>query len=269
MADESEQFRIPKQPKVALVGDSVLAGLGVHGRSYGRLTAKQLDAVEVLQLARSTYTVLDALEKIERLKAFGPDLVIVCVGGSDALVHPSRSLERLMDRYAPKSWQGADGLEPRPWFTGTRYERARQRATTFAKVTVKNIGIRMTGGYQRVPLPLFDVKFGELLDSILSLGSTVVVVGLHDCDERLFPRSNRARAPYEAAIQQHVADRPGVVLVEIKDLLVPWDDYLPDHAHLSEQGHAKVTAAMIENIERIDRVRPSSAMVGRHRTVDA
>src|SRR5947209_765923 len=112
---------------VAIIGDSVIAGLGVGGRSYGKLVAERLGAKRFLRLARSMNTVNNAVESLERLQSDPPDIAIVSVGGSDGLVHAGSWVQRALDNHGPKSWQGTQGLDPRAYLSGTARERLRQR----------------------------------------------------------------------------------------------------------------------------------------------
>lgn len=232
-------------PRVALIGDSVMAGLGVRGKSFGMLIAQQLAASEVLVLARSEWTVLHAVDSLPRLQSFQPDLVLCAIGGSDAMVHVGRTAQNLISRFGPKSWRGTAGLEPRPWFSSKRLLRYRQVAGTAAKLVVKNIGVRCTGGYRRVEPDVFAETYPHLLNELLATGATVVCICPAGVDELFFPRTTRSGREYLPVLLQAAADRPDVVLVETDDLLRKWEDYLPDHAHLNPAGHRKVADSVI------------------------
>ena len=237
--------------KVALVGDSVIAGLGVHGRSYGRLTAECLGAAHVLRLARSTHTVVNARGHIDRLWEFNPDLIIMSVGGSDCLVHAGHAAQSLLDRLAPKSWQGIEGLEPRPWFSGEKAERRRQKVTGMLKLLLKHIGIALTGGYRRVPPKEFATALQHLLSSLDGMGARIVFVGLHELDDRLWPRSNDSICEYNQIIQSQLLQYPRIVFVDPNPHLDRWSDFCVDHAHFNERGHANVTRAILEALRPI------------------
>jgi lysophospholipase L1-like esterase len=241
----------PPQLKVALLGDSVIAGLGVHGRSYGRIVAEELGASQVLRLARSTHTILNAVGHLGRLREYEPDLVIVSVGGSDCIVHAGRAVQNLLDRFAPKSWKGIEGLEPRPWFSGEKAERGRQRVTGTVKLVVKRVGIALTGGYRRVPPVQFEPALQELLAALDGIGCIVAMVSLHEVDDRLWPRSNASAREYNATTRAHLATYPRVVYLDPNPLLRRWEDFCADHAHLNEHGHARVASMLLDALSSV------------------
>jgi lysophospholipase L1-like esterase len=248
MIDSNGHRLLPAEPKVAVLGDSVIAGIGVRGRSYARAVAKELNAAHLLQLARSTHTILDAVGHIDRLREFEPDLVIVSVGGSDGLVHAGVAMQKLLDRFAPKSWQGIEGLEPRPWFSDERMEKWRQKATSAAKLIVKRIGVKLTGGYRRVPPEQFKPAVEELFAGLDSLNCNIVIMGLPRADDKLWPGTNAGAPDYLGAILAGVRRYPNFFYVDPEPLVVRWDDFCVDHAHFNESGHAKVTAAILAEL---------------------
>jgi lysophospholipase L1-like esterase len=239
---------LPSQPKIALLGDSVLGGLGVRGRSYGHLVGEDLRAVKVLGFARSGFTVLNAVGRLDKLRSFGPDLVIVGVGGSEALVHAPASVQRLLDRYGPRSWRGVDGLEPAVWLASGWRARFAQVAAMAPKLVVKHASIRWGDGYRRLPPEEYVAGLIALLDGLSELGCRVVVVGVHQPNRWLWPRSGFSCAIYEQLTYETASRYDNVVLVEPKLLLQKWSDYTHDHAHLSHTGHAKIAGEVLRSL---------------------
>ncbi|MHA3702946.1 SGNH/GDSL hydrolase family protein [Jatrophihabitans sp. YIM 134969] len=232
---------MPARPRVVALGDSVIAGYGTGGRSYVDEIAGRLDADRVMSYARSTFTVLDAVRMLDRVQRFEPDLALVNLGGSDGLVHAGEAVENLLARFAPKSWRGVEGLEPKPrGRAATKIGELRQQATGLAKLVLKHIGVRLTGGYRRVTPDRFEPEFETVVRTLTEAGVFVVVVGLHTPDERLWPRSTASGHEYEAATQRVLTRYPDAVFVDPRPVLLRWDDFLVDHAHFSETGHHKV-----------------------------
>ena len=224
------------------------------GRSYAKLVAERLEASRTLRLCRSTYTVLDAVDKLDRVHAQRPDVAIVSVGGSDGLVHAGAWVQRMLDNHGPKSWQGMQGLDPRAYLSGTRRQRVRQRATSLIKVTVKHVGIRLTGGSRRVDPDAFADGVRDLFAGLAELDCVVIVVGLHMPDEKLFPRSTASLLEYERLTTAALASHPDFVFVRTQGLLDTWDDFLVDHAHFCESGHAKVAQAVLAALSKRSQV---------------
>lgn len=239
----------PTGPSVVVLGDSTAAGLGVRGRSYGTVLAEQLGARRVRRLARSEHTVRHALAHLPALAEDRPDLVVVGVGGADAVVHVARPVHRLVARFAPESWGGTTGLEPRAVLPEGRRARVRQLVGTAGKLAVKHVGVRVGSGWVRTELEDFAELYPQLVDGLLDLGATVVTVSSHLVDARLFPRSPASIQRYNAVIEAVVAARPQVVHVRAEGLLDRWSDFLPDHCHATPAGHAKIAAAIARALD--------------------
>lgn len=236
-----------KEPaRLLIVGASSAAGLGVRGRSFAVRFAETLGGhVEVLQLARTTQTVADlGPEALARIREFRPDLVVCCCGAAEAFVHPSRLLQRLLDRFAPRSWRGVAGLEPRARYSRSRLKRLRQLLTTRCKGLLKRAIIAVTGGYHRLPAEVFEARLRELLD--VWAGCPTVLIGLWRVDDRLFPRSNAVLDRHDRILRAIAADRDDVRYVATTDAVRRWDDFLADHAHLNDDGHDRIAALIAE-----------------------
>ena len=145
-----------------MLGDSVIAGLGSPGdptrdwcpRSWTARPSSSLPVAHTQSSMRSVTSTSSAPSI-----PIGPR-----VGGRQRRSSPrGYDPKKLMDRFAPKSWQGIEGLEPRPWFSGQRAERARQKTTMVAKLALKHVAVRATGGYRRVPPDQFAAALEQLM----------------------------------------------------------------------------------------------------------
>jgi lysophospholipase L1-like esterase len=226
--------------RIAVVGSSHSAGLGVHGRSFAVRAADLLGA-ETLQLSRSAQVVDQVgAEAIAEITAFRPELVVVSFGAAEAHVHPSRFLQAVLDRFAPASWRGPDGVEPRPYFSRRPARRLAQRLVSRTKVLVKRVLIAATGGFHRLSAADFEAGLRDLLDRLGP--APKVLVGLWPVDERMFPRSNPVLRHNDAILRAVAAERDDAVYLDTAGSVRCWDDFLDDHAHLNEAGHERVAA---------------------------
>jgi hypothetical protein len=231
--------------RVAVLGSSHSVGLGVHGRSFAVRAAELLGADGTLQLSRSAQLVSQVgADTLDAIDGFAPTLVIVSFGAAEGHVHPSRFLQAVLDRFAPASWRGPDGIEPRPYFSQRPRRRLAQRAVSRAKVLVKRLLIGLTGGFHRLPAAEFEAGLRGLLDRLGP--APKVLVGLWPVDERMFPRSNPVLRRNDAILRMMAAERPDAVYVDTATAVRRWEDYLDDHAHLNESGHERVAALIAE-----------------------
>lgn len=236
-------------PVVAILGDSVAAGLGVHGRSYAVLLAEHLQAREVVQLAKSTHTVVHARAHVPTLRELAPDVVVVAVGSSDGMVHPGRTVDVVLNRFAPKSWQGVEGLEPRAVYSRSRRKRLRQLVTNSVKVPAKHLGILVTGGYRRVELPQFEQEFDLLMSDLTELGALLVVVGIGNFGRVQFPHTEQSVRRYREVIERRARRTPRTIVVDPREVLRTWQDYGPDQCHPNDTGHARVADLLARRLE--------------------
>lgn len=236
--------------RVAIVGSSHSAGLGVHGRSFAVRAAELLGADAILQLSRSAQTVAGA--DADAVIAFDPDVVIVSYGAAEAHVHPSRVLQSLLDRYAPASWRGPDGVEPRPYFSARPRRRLVQRSVSTVKVLLKRTLIGLSGGFHRMGAADFEAALRTLLDRLGP--APKILVGLWRVDDRTFPRTNPILGDHDAVLRAVAASRDDTVHVPTAPAVRYWSDFLADHAHLNDRGHDRVAALIAAAVagKRID-----------------
>ncbi|MEQ7847220.1 SGNH/GDSL hydrolase family protein [Nocardioides kribbensis] len=238
----------PRGPRLLLMGGSTATGLGVRGRSFGRLCAERLGSASVLDLTGSGPLIDEAMLRAEEIRQFRPDVALVCCGHAEVLVHPPQRFQACLERFAPASWHGVAGLQPRPYFsTSSSARRFRQRLTSWAKVRVKRGAMRL-GSHQRMDLPDFADHLDALLALLREAGTRVLVVGTWPIDEDLFPRSNQAWEAL-AAVLREAAAKHGAEFVDPTPELDVWGDYLADHMHWSASGHERLAGVVTARID--------------------
>jgi lysophospholipase L1-like esterase len=225
---------------VVVLGDSMSVGFGAGGRSYGAVVSEALGAEKFVNLAALGRTTRQMMEEdTVTVAALRPDVVLAYAGMADSLPHPGERIQRIIERFAPPSWHGVDGLHRRAYFSGSRLRRAQQWVEATAKTTLKRTFIHLTGGYTRMN----PEDFGVCLDGMLTeleRHAAVVSVGMFNADERRFPLQQRLNQPFRAQRFAVLADHPRVVPAEIIQRLRCWDDFMSDHAHWNAEGHAAV-----------------------------
>jgi hypothetical protein len=176
----------------------------------------------------------------KEIRQFGPTVAVICAGVSESMVHPGPSAQRVIERWAPESWHGVSGLQPRAYYSDKTLRRIRQKVTSEIKVAVKGGVIWLSKGRSRMSPEDFGRNLDALLDLFASLDCPTIVVGLWRTDERLFPRTNAAFARAQREIERSVDQHSAARLLAVRDKLDYWGDFLDDRFHLNDRGHRRV-----------------------------
>jgi lysophospholipase L1-like esterase len=236
--------------RIAVLGSSSSTGFGTGGRSYGTLVGQALGAGCVENLSKfGRTTELMVEEDLPLVAALSPDLVIVEAGMGDSLPHPGQWVQGMLERFAPKTWHGVEGLERRAYFRGTRPQRAQQWVTARAKTTLKRTLIQLTGGYTRATPAGFGEAFERLITELEGIAPVVVSVGMFDVDQHLFPKQHEMNLPFRQQRFAVLSGHQNVIAVEINQRLHQWADYHDDHAHWNASGHATVADEILQTLQ--------------------
>ena len=245
-ADEPRRF--PRGLRLVVIGGSTAAGLGTRGRSFATLVIEELKDAHVLDLSLTGRMLDEHILLADQIREFAPDLTIICAGVSESMVHPGPRAQRAIERYAPASWHGVSGLQARPYYSEKRFKRLRQRAVSEIKVGVKRTVIKLTKGRSRMPAEDLGRNLEALLALFDELHCPTIVLDLWHTDERLFPGTNRAFQAASAAVIP-VVERSNVgSLLDLRDALLYWDDFLDDHLHWNARGHRHVADLVLERM---------------------
>jgi lysophospholipase L1-like esterase len=234
---------------VLALGDSATVGFGTGGRPYPVVVGETLGAgrVEIdAALGRTTGDVLAAHGAL--VAEHRPDLVIVQTGMADSLLHPGRRVQQLLERFAPPTWHGVDGLERRAVYSGSRVRRVRQRAASGAKTTLKRTIVGVTGGHTRLGPEESADRLDRLLGELTARCPVVVSIGFYTIDEHFFPGQERTNRRFRAARAEVLARHPAVLAVDVDRVLRRWEHFLADHGHWNAEGHAAVAAEIMRSL---------------------
>lgn len=249
----------PDGPKVVVIGDSYISGLGyTDGPAFGRQIADRLEFSKLLNLAASSRTAAETVEQYgDQIRQFQPDIAIVAVGATEGLVHPSAGIQKLIERFAPRSWHGVEGMMARANYSAERGERFRQQVQSNLKVGIKWALVHSTGARPRIPLDQAIEAADQLLALLDSVGTRTWMVQMPHAPKVRFPGTQRSWDRTASAQQKLAAKYPTVTYLAIAGRLHYFDDFLVDHLHLGGVGHAHVADLVLEEI-RQDRAVPAS-----------
>lgn len=231
---------------VLALGDSATVGFGTGGRSYPVVVGEALGARQVeidAALGRTTPAVLAAQAAL--VAKHQPDLVVVQTGMADSLLHPGRRVQALLERFAPPTWHGLDGLERRAVYSRSPWRRAGQRAASGTKTLLKRAIVSTTGGHTRLTAEESAAALDNLLSALTERCPLVVSIGFYTVDERCFPGQERTNRRFRAAREEVLSRHPSVVAVDVDRVLRRWDDFLADHGHWNATGHGAVAAEIV------------------------
>ena len=231
--------------RILLVGGSIANGLGVRENPFGKRIGAHADVrPELLDMTGSGRMIDDVLpEHRDAVVDFAPQVAVICAGMSERLVHAPARFQALLNRYAPATWHGVAGLQPRAYFSENAARRRRQQAVSRLKTAVKRTVLRF-GSHQRMSLAGFEQELLTMLTLLDGLGCRVVLVGTGQVDDTLFPGTEQTYLELSAKLRETAAAHPHVTFLDPRAILDCWSDYVDDRFHWNEQGHDKIARAI-------------------------
>jgi len=218
--------------RIAMLGDSIAAGLGARGRQFPVLVAEDLGA-ELMDLSTSARQIrADDADAVR-----DATVVVIAHGVTEGILRPStRAL-----RCVPPRWRRDGWLDPRPFFSEQRCRGLSQRLESGIRWRVKSALLRVFGPEQWTRPEHFSAVLQAVVEGCGA--ERVVLVGGFTLDDRFFPNSASELELY-AAISRDVAATTGARYVDVAAACDRWEDYLADHFHPSQTGHRKIADAV-------------------------
>jgi lysophospholipase L1-like esterase len=223
--------------RITLFGDSIAAGLGTRGRSYGRLMADRLGA----ELVDYSATARDVRQSLCLAEDMVPsDLVLIAHGITEAIIRPKpRTL-----RYMPRRWRALGWMDPRPYYSARLRKRLFQRLESAVRWRAK-VQLLRFGGYRLDDPATYAATLLALVDRCQA--TRIVILGPPSVDPRFFPGSPVSYAAFADA-GRRMAEVAAVEYYDLTDVCGEWADYLLDHFHPSTQGHQRIATAVLRRL---------------------
>lgn len=222
---------------LAIFGDSIAAGLGVRGPTYGQQVADTLE----LGLADFSGTALMVPESVEiaAQTSLEPRISLLAHGITEGIIRPAEELLRHM----PRRWRRLGWMDPRPYYSSKLHRRIPQQLESALRWRVRVALISTGKTYRLVPPDVYGEQLGLLAELLAGRGSRVVILGPPALDGRFFPGSPQSLTDYESVSRAIAADRH--LFVPLWDVCERWSDYAHDHFHPNDSGHKRIADAVV------------------------
>ena len=236
--------------KIVVLGDSIAAGLGVRGCCYADLLQQRLQGpgcrVTLHNLAYTAFQIADSHELWPQVIAYGPDIVILAHGITEAIVRPPPDALQ----FVPMRWRRIGWLDPRPYYSRHFPKRLVQQIESAIRWRVKNMLIQTYGGSALIPPEDFECELTQCLDALLDETAAQVILLTHSgIDERFYPHSLVSLRRFQQIVTRAAASAR-VQVCDVSGLLDQWSDFFADHFHPNASGHAKIAMAIHEKVAR-------------------
>lgn len=206
-------------------------------KKYGQLLADALGA-RLVDYSNTGWTVAQSLEAYQS-SPVEPSFAVIAHGVTEPIVRP-----RVDGLPLPRRWKRTGWMDPRPYYSRRRRRRLVERIESGIRWRLKNLLIRVRGGYQFMGLDDYISSLSSLTERLAAAGATVVIVGPPAIDDQFFPGASREMSRYAAKAATIAAAR----FVELRGDLDEWDDFFDDHFHPNAAGHAKIAALLVRTL---------------------
>lgn len=220
---------------LALFGDSIAAGLGCRGLTYGQQVADAL-GMELIDYSSSARPVSDSLTALLASDA-RPVIAVIAHATTEAIPRLSPRILRLL----PGRWRKAGWTDPRPYFSSRPVRRMLERTESGIRWRVKNRLIRFDEPEQILPRPQFNEALHALIRELHIRGAEVFLLGPTDLSAKYFPGARE-----QIALYAHDMEQTGLTYIPLAGRLVEWSDFCADKFHPNDCGHARI-AELLHN----------------------
>lgn len=237
---------------IAVMGDSIAAGLGVMGRSFADLLGQRCGllgrVITVKNFSGTGQTIIDSLSLLPQIVECRPDWVVISFGNFDAVVRP---VPRAM-RWVPPRWRAKGWLDPRPYFSKRLLKGLYQRVESAVRWRYRIALLRAFGGEPATMLEDFDQAAQTLVAELLErTTANVLLVTPAGINERFYPKTGNSMSACAAVFRTVATLQTGtgrVAVCDVAGLLDRSADFFADGFHPNVRGHRKLAKAMFELI---------------------
>jgi lysophospholipase L1-like esterase len=236
---------------VMICGDSVATPFGLSPREslgFVQILRNSLRGkARVISIARSGAVVTDTLAQVAKLIESDPSVVVLMHGGGESILKISPLLRIIRTDLHGRIDRNLFGLV-------TVLRRRAYRAFLSAIQTpAGEVLALLMGCWPKMHHRRFSENLRALVDAIIeNTNASIVAVVPYAPGMSVFPYSNKNHDNISRVIQ-NLRDRGGrlTILDPRNSSLREASNYLPDHVHFSEAGHAQMALELIRTIEAL------------------
>jgi len=234
--------------RLLFVGDSNTLGLGAGGAPFPTLVGRTLEAdgigLEILNRGINGGTVATHVEQLPEYAAWKPDIVVLWVGGADALSVPRRDGRFDLVRALPPRYRQLGWLQPRPYLPSRWWKRTLYaRPESYLRTRIGRLIMRLQGVRTVLPFDQFESGVRMLFEAFTAIGATVIACGPGPVDDAIFPG---AEASFErfGNVVKLLARAHNARHVDLATVLRLPGHLLLDRFHPNARGHAVIAQAL-------------------------
>jgi len=218
-----------------LFGDSIAAGFGLRGPSYGKILAADF-GLELVDLSATARNVQESITLLSQ-QLNVPAIAVVAHSAAEGMLRPKpETLRFLPRRYRKLGW-----LDPAPYFSQSVIRGTLQRIESAMRWRLKAALMRFFGAQPLVSKEIYLQSMNELINGCIQLGALhVVVLGPLKFDERYYPGSSKSTQDYFDTLISGIGDSDKIIFMQLEQQLEFEDSFFADNLHPNELGHSRI-----------------------------
>lgn len=242
--------------KVALLGDSITQGIGSKKVNYVEPLQKELgDDYIIKNFAHTGTTINYAINMLEKLNEFSPDIIIVMYGNVDAQIRPNIYNNNIWCNIIPKRYKLNGMLDPRPFYSKKWYRYLPDRLDNMNRRIIRKYVEKTQGTCQWVSLEEFKEKYNLFLKNIDNKNAKIYLCSMIKLNEKYYKGCNEEYKRYNSEIYK-LAKKYNHTYVDLYGYMekvlnnYKWNEiYYFDHYHPNSKGYELIATLLSTHIK--------------------
>lgn len=231
--------------KIAIMGDSISQGIGSKKINYSDILSNNH---EVKNFALTGTTTEYAIEIIDSVLKYEPDVVILFYGNVDALPRVKTNT-LIYKKIIPKRYKRLGMLDPRALYTSNKFKKIFQKFDSNLRFRLKNFLINKQGYEQWVCLESFKKNYDIILNKLKKRKIKVITISNVPISEKYFNYATEEYLKYNSVIKE-LSIRYNAKFIDLYYEFKDFDlekIFLYDLYHFNLNGY-KILSEFIERI---------------------